>query len=105
MEERLKALERQLASFLRRSQQHDCILEETGVCPHCESYWDIREETEYEIMMEKEELAPLWAMHIGAFVHFLFCRSFFTELEINTLRHTSLQQKYRSQVPGSTGRP
>ena len=62
MEERLKALERQLASFVRSSKFHDCILEETGVCPHCESYWDIRDEIEYEIMMEKEELAPFWAM-------------------------------------------
>ena len=62
MEERLRALEQQLASFLRSSHQHDCILEETGVCPYCESYWDIRDEIEYEIMMEKEELAPFWAM-------------------------------------------
>ena len=62
MEERLRALERQLASFVRSSKFHDCILEETGVCPHCESYWDVRDEIEYEIMMEKEELAPLWAM-------------------------------------------
>ena len=62
MEERLRALQRQLASFLRRPKQHDCILELTGVCPHCESYWDIRDEIEYEILMEKEELAPLWAM-------------------------------------------
>ena len=62
MEERLRALERDLASFLRSSKFHDCILEETGVCPECESYWDIRDEIEYEIMMEKEELAPLWAL-------------------------------------------
>ncbi len=62
MEERLKGLERQLASFLSRSREHDCILELTGVCPHCESYWDIRDMLEEEIMMEKEELAPLWAM-------------------------------------------
>ena len=62
MKERLRALEQALASFLCRSHQHDCILEETGVCPYCESYWDIRDEIEYEIMMEKEELAPLWAM-------------------------------------------
>ena len=62
MEERLRALERDLASFLRSLKQHDCILEETGVCPHCESYWDMRDEIEYEIMMEQEELAPLWAL-------------------------------------------
>ena len=62
MEERLRALEQQLASFLRSSREHDCILEETGVCPHCESYWDIHDEIGYEIMMEKEELAPFWAM-------------------------------------------
>ena len=62
MEEILRALEQTLASFLRGSQQHDCILEETGVCPHCESYWDMRDEIEYEIMMEKEELAPFWAI-------------------------------------------
>ncbi len=62
MEERLRALERQLASFLRRSREHDCILEETGVCPHCESYWDVRETLEYGIMLEKEELALFLAM-------------------------------------------
>ena len=62
MEVTLKRLERNLALFERRQREHDCILEETGVCPHCESYWDIRDEIEYEIMMQREELAPLWAM-------------------------------------------
>ncbi len=62
MEATLKRLERRLNLFLRSSREHDCILELTGVCPHCESYWDVRDEIEYEIEMEKEELAPLWAM-------------------------------------------
>ena len=62
MEATLKRLERSLTLFLRSSREHDCILELTGVCPQCESHWDIRDEIEYEIMMEREELAPLWAM-------------------------------------------
>ena len=62
MEERLKTLEHRLASFLCRSQVHDCILEETGVCPHCEHYWDVRETIENEIMMEKDDLALFWAV-------------------------------------------
>ncbi len=62
MEERLKTLEHRLASFLCRPQVHDCILEETGVCPHCEHYWDVRETIENEIMMEKDDLALFFAV-------------------------------------------
>ncbi len=58
----MKRLERGLTLFLRSSREHDCLLELTDVCPQCETYWDIRDEIEYEILMEKEELAPLWAM-------------------------------------------
>ena len=63
MEERLLALEKSLASYLCRSRQvHDCILDELGVCPHCEHYWFVRESFENEIMMEKDELAFFLAM-------------------------------------------
>ena len=62
MEDRLRALENSLASYLCRSRLHDCILEETGVCPHCEHYWFVRESFENEIMMEKDELAFFLAM-------------------------------------------
>ena len=62
MEAPLRRAERSLNLFLRQNRAHDCTLELTGVCSHCETYWDVRDEIEYEIMMEKEELAPLWAM-------------------------------------------
>ena len=61
MEEILRALEQALASFLCRSRQHDCILED-GVCHHCEHFWYVRESFEYEIMIEKDELALLLAL-------------------------------------------
>ena len=62
MEKRLHKLENNLAVLRRRAERHDCIRELTGVCPFCESYWDMRDEIEYEIMLEKEDLAPIWAM-------------------------------------------
>ena len=62
MEDRLRALENSLASYLCRSRVHDCILEETGVCPHCEHYWFVRESFENEIMMEKDDLALFLAV-------------------------------------------
>ena len=62
MEAPLRRAERSLTLFVRNNRAHDCTLELAGVCSHCETYWDMRDEIEYKIMMEKEELAPLWAM-------------------------------------------
>ena len=61
IKKRLRALEKSLASYLCRSRQHDCTLDD-GVCHHCEHYWFVRESFENEIMMEKDELAFFWAM-------------------------------------------
>jgi hypothetical protein len=62
MEAPLRRAERSLTLFVRNNRAHDCTLELAGVCSHCETYWDMRDEIEYEIMMEKMELAPFGAM-------------------------------------------
>ena len=51
MENRLHKLEHDLAALKREAMRHDCILELTAVCPFCESYWDMRDEIEYEIIL------------------------------------------------------
>ena len=60
METSLKRLELDLTLLLHSQREHDCILELTGVCSHCETYWDIRDEIEESIMMEKDELATFY---------------------------------------------
>ena len=62
MENRLHKLENDLAALKGRAKRHDCLLQLTGVCPFCESYWDLRDEIEHEIILEKEELAKIWAL-------------------------------------------
>ena len=52
MEAPLRRAERSLTLFVRNNRAHDCTLELAGVCSHCETYWDMRDEIEYEIMME-----------------------------------------------------
>ena len=58
MAARLKHLKLYHASLLRRQarDEHDCIMELTGTCPTCESFIDIREEIENEILQLTEEL-------------------------------------------------
>ncbi len=62
MEDRLRALEKSLASFLCRSRQVVCQKWQKCICPHCEHFWFVRESFENEIMMEKDELALFLAM-------------------------------------------
>ena len=59
--QRLSMLEEDYAILARGSPAHDCILELVKVCPICESYMDMREEIQYEILMVQEELAPILA--------------------------------------------
>ena len=63
-ETRLKKLERQLDGLIgfHEAAAHKCILNCRGVCIDCQGYWDRRDEIEYEIILEKEELAKIWAL-------------------------------------------
>ena len=49
--DRLKKSEYEWALFSTGCWEHDCLLEEVGMCPTCESYADMKE----EIWMELEE--------------------------------------------------
>ena len=49
----LQRLERDLASLLRNQREHDCIWELTGVCPQCETSWNLREQLGERIREEK----------------------------------------------------
>ena len=57
----LETLREDYALLLRGPPEHGCTLELCGVCPTCESYMDMREEIQYEILMVQEELAPILA--------------------------------------------
>ena len=50
----LRRAERSLTLFVRNNRAHDCTLELAGVCSHCETYWDMRDDIEYESMMNKK---------------------------------------------------
>jgi len=58
MEARLKQLKLDHTSLLRSQarDEHDCIMELTGTCPTCESFIDIREEIENEILQLTQDL-------------------------------------------------
>ena len=47
--ERLEQLEKDYAILRKGPGPHDCLMEETGTCPTCESYQDLAEEAWYEL--------------------------------------------------------
>ncbi len=55
--ERLKKLEREWQLFQGGPCEHDCFLEEVGVCPTCESYEDMAEEI-WEELQEEHAFLP-----------------------------------------------
>ena len=60
-QERLSILREDYALLALGPPEHGCTLELCGVCPTCQSYMDMREEIQYEILMVQEELAPILA--------------------------------------------
>ena len=60
-QQRLSVLREDYALLALGPPPHGCILDLVGVCPTCESYIDMREEIQYEILMVQEELAPILA--------------------------------------------
>jgi len=51
--ERIRKLEREWQLFKTGPDPHDCLMEEVGVCPQCESYWDMAEEIWEELEQER----------------------------------------------------
>ena len=50
---RLEQLEKDYAILRKGPGPHDCLMEETGTCPTCESYIDMAEELWYELQEER----------------------------------------------------
>jgi len=55
--ERLRKLEREWEIFQGGPGWHNCLMEEVGVCPQCDSYHDMAEEI-WEELEEERELLP-----------------------------------------------
>ena len=54
--ERLRKLEREWEMFKTGCGMDDCLLEEVGMCPSCESYWEMAEEVLQELQAERARL-------------------------------------------------
>ena len=55
--QRLRKLEHEWQMFKAGPGPHDCLMEEIGVCPQCDSYHDMAEEI-WEELEEERELLP-----------------------------------------------